>query len=168
MEVVSLPATGAAARPARGYRVCAAGEVGRWFETVIAFACLCLWGIETAVAFAGEKWAFLVQFVGAEVMPVSVVPCWGASRGVVGFNVAMFLRPMCEVFRPARSDVGVSAKKFALRRKNGSKWAFLGEQGELFRGDAAGGGVLGEFLRDPGRADCVSARPRRLCVCRKL
>ena len=63
----------------------------RWFETIvafaclclcgietaIAFACLCLCGIETAVAFASEKWAFLVQFLGAEVMPVSVVPCWG-------------------------------------------------------------------------------------------
>ena len=27
---------------------------------------------ETGVAFAGEKWAFLVQFSGAEVMAVSV------------------------------------------------------------------------------------------------
>ena len=40
-------------------------------ETPVAFACLCVCGIETAIAFAGEKWAFLVQFVGAEVMAVS-------------------------------------------------------------------------------------------------
>ena len=62
--------------------------------------------------------------------------------------------------------VGVSAKKFALRTKNGPKLAFfrlLGELfrgnaagrgvlGELFRGNAAGRGVLGEFFRDPAVA----------------
>ena len=86
---VSSPPTGAAAWPAHGRRVGAAGGVVRWAETVIAFACLCRCGIETAIAFArlcrcgietaiafaGEKWAILVQFSGAEVMPVSVVPC---------------------------------------------------------------------------------------------
>ena len=86
---VSSPPTGAAAWPAHGRRVGAAGEVVRWAETVIAFACLCRCGIETAIAFArlcrcgsetaiafvGEKWAFLLQFSGAEVLPVSVVPC---------------------------------------------------------------------------------------------
>ena len=30
---------------------------------------------ETPVAFVGEKWAFLVQFVDAKVMAVSAVPC---------------------------------------------------------------------------------------------
>ena len=100
---VSSPPTGTAAWPAHGRRVGAAGEVVRWAETVIAFACLCRCGIETAIAFArlcrcgietaiafarlcrcgietaiafvGEKWAFLLQFSGAEVLPVSVVPC---------------------------------------------------------------------------------------------
>ena len=46
-------------------------------ETVIAFARLYPCGIETAIAFAGAKWVFLVQFLGAEVMPVSRLPCWG-------------------------------------------------------------------------------------------
>ena len=46
-------------------RVGGAGEVSRWFET--------------AIAFAGEKWAFLVQFSGVEVMAVSTVPCWGRA-----------------------------------------------------------------------------------------
>ena len=32
---------------------------------------------ETAVAFAGEEWAFLLQFSGAEVMPVSMVAVEG-------------------------------------------------------------------------------------------
>ena len=40
-------------------------------ETIVAFARWCLCGIETAIAFAGKKWAFLVQFVGAVVMRVS-------------------------------------------------------------------------------------------------
>ena len=53
---------GSRRRP-RAPRLGAAGEVARWFET--------------AIAFAGEKWAFLVQFVGAEVSLVSTVPCWG-------------------------------------------------------------------------------------------
>ena len=53
------------------------GQVARWFETVIAFARLYLCGIETAIAFAGEKRVFLVQFSGAEVMPVSAALCWG-------------------------------------------------------------------------------------------
>ena len=91
-------------RCARVPRLGAAGEVARWFETpvafarlypcgietaiafarlypcgfetAIAFARLYPCGIETAIAFAGEKWAFLVRFLGAEVMAVSVVPCW--------------------------------------------------------------------------------------------
>ena len=43
--------------------------------------------------------------------------------------------------------VGVSAKKFALRAKNGQKLAVYGVLGELFRGNAAGGAVLGELFR---------------------
>ena len=43
--------------------------------------------------------------------------------------------------------VGVSAKKFALRAQNTPKSAFLRLLGELFRGNAAGGAVLGEFFR---------------------
>ena len=46
-------------------------------------------------------------------------PLLGVSNGVVGFNVAMFLRAVREVFRPARSDVGVSATKIALQAQNG-------------------------------------------------
>ena len=65
----------------------------RLSETVVAFARLCSCGVETGVAFAGTarastetviafagaKWAFLVHFSGAEVMPVSAVPCWGRA-----------------------------------------------------------------------------------------
>ena len=74
-------------------------------------------------------------------------PLLEASSGVVGFNVATLSRLVREKVRPAPSDVGVSAKKFALRAQNTPKSAFLRLLGELFRGNAAGGAVLGEFFR---------------------
>lgn len=68
------------------------GEGARLSETPVAFARVCLCGVETTIAFAGEKWVFLVHFPGAEVTPVSPVLCWGASSSVVGFNAAMLSR----------------------------------------------------------------------------
>ena len=82
-------------------------------------------------------------------------------RGDAGFNVAMLPRFVRDILRPARPDVGVSAKKLAQRHcsrrvsakklaqhtKNGSQWVFDGALGELLRGNAAGGAVLGEFFR---------------------
>ena len=65
----------------------------------------------------------------------------GASSGVVGFNVAMFLRPVREICRPAWPDVGAGTKKFVLRAHNGQKLAFDGALGQYFRGDAAEEGV---------------------------
>ena len=73
-------------------------------------------------------------------------PLLWVCSGVVGFNVAMFLRPVHDVCRPARPDVGASAKKFALHAHNGQKLAFDGAPGEYFRGNAAGGGAPGEFV----------------------
>ena len=54
---------------------------------------------------------------------------------------------MRENIRPARSDVCVSAKIFALHAQNTPKSAFFRLLGELFRGRATGGAVLGEFFR---------------------
>ena len=51
------------------------GKLSR--ETGVAFARSYVGGVETAIAFAGEKWAFLVHFSGAEVSLVSTVPCRG-------------------------------------------------------------------------------------------
>ena len=79
-------------------------------------------------------------------------PLLGASSGVVGFNVAMLSRLVREKVRPARSDVGVCAKKFAQRRKNGPKWAFLRSLGEFFHGNVAVAAVLGELCRAVGLA----------------
>ena len=109
-------------------RSCSSG-----IETTVAFAGAGRASTETAISFAGAKWAFLARFSGAEVMPVSTVPCWG--RAVV---LSVSKSPRCR---------DSCAKKFALRAHNGPKWAFSGVLGELFRGNAAGGGVLGEFFR---------------------
>ena len=105
-------------------------------ETVVAFAGAGRASIETVIAFAGEKWVFLVHFSGAEVMPVSRLPCWG--RAVV---LLVSTSPRC---------CALCAKKFALHARNTPKSAFLRLLGELFRGSASGGAVLGELFR--GRA----------------
>ena len=69
------------------------GAAARLCETPVAFARLCLRGVETVIAFAaagrastetviafaGEKWVLLVHFLGAEVTPVSRLPCWGRA-----------------------------------------------------------------------------------------
>ncbi len=76
--VVSSPPKGRSlALPPKGSQPGAVGQVGRLSETPVAFARLYPCGSETTIAFAGEKRVFLAQFSGAEVMPVSAVPCWG-------------------------------------------------------------------------------------------
>ena len=128
------------------------GQVVRLSETAIAFARLYQSGIETAIAFAGQKWVCLVHFSGAEVMPVSRLPCWG--RAVV---LLVSTSPRCcalcaKKFALRGLMVGVSAKKFTLHARNTPKSAFLRLLGELFRGRAAEGAVLGEFFAPIGPA----------------
>ena len=79
--------------------------------------------------------------------------CW--------FHVAMFLRAVRGICRPARPDVGASAKKFALRAHNGQKLAFDGALGKYFRGDAAGAAALGKYFR--GSTVVGSRRASLLC-----
>ena len=121
--------------------------MGRLSETAIAFARSCSCGIETVIAFVGAKWVFLVQFSGAEVMVVSMVAVQG--RAVV---LLVSTSPRCRAscakkFALRGLMVGVSAKKFALHAQNTPQSAFLRLLGELFRGRATGGAVLGEFFR---------------------
>ena len=73
-------------------------------------------------------------------------PLLWVCSGVVGFNVAMFLRAVRGICRPARPDVGAGTKKFALRAHNGQKLAFDGALGKYFRGNAAEEAVPGEFV----------------------
>ena len=88
----------------------------------------------------------------------------------------MLPRFVRDILRPARPDVGVSAKKLAQRHcsrrvsakklaqhtKNGSKWVFDGALGELLRGNAAGGAARGEYFRGPALAG-----PRRASLLRR-
>ena len=71
----------------------------------------------------------------------------GVCSGVVGFNVAMVSCLVREKVRPAALCHRESAKKFAQRAQIGPTSAFLRLLGEFFRGDVAGGAVLGELLR---------------------
>ena len=92
------------------------------------------------------------------------VSCWPASVAAEVSLVASSPRGcvLCaKKFALLGLMVGVSAKKFALRTKNGPKLAFSGVLGEFFRGNVAGGALLGEFFRGPAvvgsyGASCVA------------
>ena len=130
-------------------------------ETAIAFACAGRAVTETAVAFAGENWAFLERFSVALVLLVSTVAiqgravvmgvsCWPASVVAEVSLVASSPRHSClcaKKFALLGLMVGVSAKKFAQRTKNGRKSVVCSVLGEVFRGNAGGRAVLGEFFR---------------------
>ena len=121
--------------------------MGRLSETVIAFAGAGRASTETVIAFAGEKWVLLVQFLGAEVMVVSMVAVQGRAV-VLSVSTSPSCRASCaKKFALLGLVVGVSAKKFALHAQNTPKLALLRLLGELFRGNAAEGAVRGEFFR---------------------
>ena len=122
-------------------------SAARLSETGVAFARSYVRGVETAIAFAGEKWAFLLCFLVAVVLSVSTgavhgravvmaVSCWPASAVAVVAVVA-----------PSRRHSVQCAKKFALRAQNGTKMVFSGALGEFFRERAAEGAVPGELFR---------------------
>ena len=137
------------------------GQADRLSETAIAFACAGRAVTETAVAFAGENWAFLERFSVALVLLVSTVAiqgravvmgvsCWPASVVAEVSLVASSPRHSClcaKKFALLGLMVGVSAKKLAQRAQNGPNSAFLHLLGEVFRGNAGGGAVLGELFR---------------------
>ena len=116
-------------------------------ETGVAFARAGRASDETDIAFVGEKWAFLVCFSVAEVMVVSMVAVWGRALVMAvsrwPASVAAEVSPVSK--SPRHSSL--SAKKFALRTKNGPQSAVYGVPGELFRENTAGGVVLGEVFR---------------------
>ena len=83
--------------------------------------------------------------------------CISGRRGVVGFKVAMSRVLCAKKFALLGLMVGVSAKKFAQRTKNGSKPSVCGVPGELFRENTAGGVVLGEVFRGTAAEQTVLA-----------
>ena len=147
---MSLPPVGTTARPRLRPRVLWSGsadQATRLPETVVAFAGAGRASTETVVAFAGAKRVFLVHFSGAEVMPVSEVPCWGRAVVMVVSQLPRGCVLCAKKFALLGLIVGASAKKFALRTKNGPKLAFCGALGEFSRENTAGGVALGEVFR---------------------
>ena len=99
VAVVSSPPTGAAAWPRLGPWAPQSGpvdSVARWSET--------------SVAFAGEKWAFSVQFSGTEVMTVSAVHCCGCAE-VMPVSMSPCCRASCATFFALLVLVWVRARK---------------------------------------------------------
>ena len=96
---------------------------------------------ETAIAFAGQKWAFLVRFSVAEASSVSTLAAqgravvmavsrWPASAVAEVLLVSMSPRGcvLCtKKFAPRGPMVGGSAKKLTLRRS----WIQRGARGRL-------------------------------------
>ena len=119
-----------------------ARQAARSSETAIAFACACMRGIETAIAFAGEKRAFLVQFPGAKVSMVSMVAVRGralvlwVSKPCVGVHCTRLFSPCSAKSAREREKVRPACSK---EPKIGVLW----RAGRVFRGNADGGGVLG-------------------------
>ena len=116
-------------------------------ETGIAFARAGRASDETAVAFAGEKWAFLMRFSVALVMAVSRWPASVAAEVLLVSKSACGCVLCAKKFALLGLLVGVSAKKFALRAQNGPKSAVCGVLGEFFRDNTAGGVAPGEVFR---------------------
>ena len=88
-----------------------------------------------------------MQFSGAKVMAVSVVPCWGRAV-VLLVSMSPCFCVLCAMF-------------VALRAHTGQKLAFDGALGKYFRGNAAEAAALGEFFR--GSAVVGSHRASLLC-----
>ena len=130
-------------------------------ETAIAFARAGRASDETTIAFADEKWAYLARISVALVLSVSmsvvqgralvmVVSRWSASVAAEVSLVSTSPRHSClcaKKFALLGLMVGVSAKKFAQRTKNGPKTAVCGVLGEFFRENTAGGVTPGEVFR---------------------
>ena len=95
------------------------GQLGRLSETPVAFAGAGRASTETVVAFVGAKWAFLVHFSVAVVLPVSMVAVWGrAVVPAVSYWPASVAAEVLLVSKLARGRV-LCAQKFAQRTKNG-------------------------------------------------
>ena len=119
-----MPAGGAAGSRKPGARLSGTG---------VAFARSCPRGVETVVAFAGEKWAFLACFSAAEVSPVSTVAVHGRAMVMVVSCWPAVAVAEVAVVAPSPLRCALCARKFALRAHNGPKWAFYGALDECFR-----------------------------------
>ena len=147
--------------PPKGSQPGAVGRVDRWSETVIAFARLYPCGIETVIAFAGEKRVFGAfsphrgdaGFSGALL---------GVCSGVVGFNVATLSRLVREKVRPVWSDGGREREKVRPARSKHPKIGVFTLAGRTFsrkcRWSGGAGRTFSRKSRWRGRAGRVLSR----------
>ena len=150
-------------------------------ETPIAFARWCLCGIETAIAFAGEKRAFLVQFSGAEVLSVSAVHCRGCAV-VLLVSMSPCCRTSCAIFVALRGLVRARMRKSSpcgtvvivqvrksspSTRKMAQNGWYMARWANFFAGTRLGGVCRASFfaemrLEGPCRASFDATRSRQL------
>ena len=124
-------------------------QAARLSETIVAFARLCLCGIETAIAFAGEKWVFLLQLLGAEVMPVSTVAIQGRAEAS-----SVSRSPRCphgaRCSSPCWSDGGREREKVRPARSKWPKFGVFTLAGRVFSRKCRWRGGAGRvFSRQP-------------------
>ena len=169
-------------------RPCPAGQVVRLSETGVAFARSYVRGVETVIAFAGEKRAILVRFSVAEVTVVSTgavqgravvllvsmgavqgcavvmgVSCWSAS---VAAEVSLVSKSPRGCVLCARRFallglmVGECVNRFTQRTREGLKSAFCGVLGEFFLRKHRSRGCAGRTL---SRASSRGIPPGNSC-----
>ena len=126
-------------------------------ETDIAFARAGSAPTETDIAFAGEKWAFWVRFLVAEVMVVSMVAVWGRALVMAVSCWPASAVAVVSLVSTSPPHSCLCAKKFAQRTKNGPQSAFYGVLGEFFRENTAGGVAPGEVFRGTAAEQSVLA-----------
>ena len=85
-------------------------------ETPVAFAGAGRASTETAIAFAGAKWAFWVRFSVAEVMVVSMIAVQGRALVMVVSRWSASAVAVVMVVSKSPRCCALCAKKFALRR----------------------------------------------------
>ena len=141
------------------------GQVARLSETLVAFARLFLRGCETAIAFAGEKWAFLLHFSGAEVSSVSMVPCWGRAVVLVVSTSPCFC-VLCAIFFALLGLMWVRARKISpcvlTMAKN---WRLMARWASIFAETPLEGSRRASLLRHvPGSRVLLLAPLTRTCA----
>ena len=117
--------------PAGG--VAGSRKPGVWLsETGVAFACSFPCGVETLVAFAGEKWVFFVRFSVAEVLSVSAVAVQGRAEVLAVSCWPAVAVAEVAVVAPSPRRCALCAKEFAQRTKMDRNRRFMARWTSVF------------------------------------
>ena len=131
-------------------------------ETGVAFARAGRASDETAIAFAGDKWAFLVQFSGAEASSVSTLAIQGCAVVMVVSRWSASAVAEVSLVSTSLRHSSLSAKKFAQRTKNGPQSAVCGVLGEFCRTTTQARLLLGYLRLGSNRKAACWERHRRM------